>query len=152
MGNVYSLTGNDTLVLDERVIKDFTDNSTIELSYQNDRVGISTGKDGNTVFSTNEQGWNATITIRVVRGSADDKWLNGKSIQQAQDLPSFTVINGAFSKRVGDGFGKVTYDTYTLLGGVFSKYVDTQENLVGDTEQGTAVYQITFAQAKRSVG
>ena len=151
MGKTYALTGNDTLVLDERVIKDLTDNSTIELSYQNDRVGISTGKDGNTVFATNEQGGNAIITIRIVRGSADDKWLNGKSIQQAQDLPSFTVINGAFSKRVGNGSGKVNYDTYTLLGGVFSKYVDAQENLIGDTDQGTAVYQLTFSQVKRSI-
>ncbi len=148
---IYSLTGNDTLVLNERVIKGYTDNSTIEIAFQNDRVGVSTGKDGNTVFATNEQGWNATLTLRIIRGSADDKWLNGLSVQQGQDLPSFTLFNGAFSKRVGNGFGKVTYDTYTLLGGAFSKYVDTQENLVGDTEQGTTVYTITFAQVKRSV-
>ena len=148
---IYSLTGNDTLVLNERVIKGYTDNSTIEIAFQNDRVGVSTGKDGNTVFATNEQGWNATLTLRIIRGSADDKWLNGLSVQQGQDLPSFKLFNGAFSKRVGNGFGKVTYDTYTLLGGAFSKYVDTQENLVGDTEQGTAVYTITFAQVKRSV-
>ena len=47
---VYALTGNDNLILNERVIKDYTDGSTIEIAYQNDRVGISTGKNANTVY------------------------------------------------------------------------------------------------------
>lgn len=149
---VYALTGNDNLILNERVIKDYTDGSTIEIAYQNDRVGISTGKNANTVYATNKQGLNVTLTLRVIRGSADDKWLNGLSIQQERDLPTFNLLNGSFTKRVGNGFGDVTFDEYILLGGVFQRYADVQENLVGETEQGTAIYTLIFAQGKRALG
>lgn len=149
--STYALTGNDSLILNSRVLKDYTDGSTVEIAYQNDRVGLTTGKNANTVYSTNKQGLNATLTIRVIRGSSDDKWLNRLSTQQEKDLPTFTLLNGSFSKRVGDGNGRVTFDEYVLLGGVFQRYADVQENLQGDTEQGTAVYTLVFAQVKRAL-
>jgi hypothetical protein len=148
---IYALTGNDSLILNDRVIKELSDGSTIEVSYQNDRIGMSTGKNNNTVIAENRQGLNASLTLRVVRGGADDRWLNGLSIQQDKDLPSFNLINGSFTKRIGNGQGSVKYDNYTLLGGVFNRFPDVQENLVGDTEQGTVVYTIMFAQCQRGL-
>lgn len=152
MGTVYALTGNDNLILNDRPIRDFTDGSTIELAYQNDRVGVSTGKNNNTVFAENRQGTNAVLTIRLVRGSKDDKYFNGLSIKQDKDLPTFQLMNGSFTKRVGDGTGNVTFDNYVLLGGAFQRFPDIQENLVGETEQGTTVYTIIFAKAERALG
>lgn len=148
---IYALTGNDSLILNDRVIKDLSDGSTIEISYQNDRIGMSTGKNNNTVIAENRQGLNASLTLRVVRGGADDRWLNGLSIQQDKDLPTFNLINGSFTKRIGNGQGSVKYDNYVLLGGVFNRFPDVQENLVGDTEQGTVVYTIMFAQCQRGL-
>lgn len=148
---IYALTGNDSLIINDRVINDYTDASTVEIAYQNDRVGISTGKNDNTVFADNRQGSNAVLTIRLVRGSKDDKFFNGLSVQQDRDLPAFPVMNGSFTKRVGDGSGNITFDNYVLMGGVFQKYPDTQENLQGDTEQGSTVYQIIFARAQRGL-
>lgn len=148
---IYALTGNDSLILNDRVIKELSDSSTIEISYQNDRIGMSTGKNNNTVIAENRQGLNATLTLRVVRGGADDRWLNGLSIQQDKDLPSFNLINGSFTKRIGNGQGSVKYDNYVLLGGAFNRFPDVQENLVGDTEQGTVVYTIMFAQCQRGL-
>ena len=150
--SVYALTGNDSFILNDRVLNDYTDGSTVEIAYDNDRVGMSTGKNNNTVYSDNRQGSNATVTLRIIRGSKDDKWLNGLSIEQDKDLPSFAVMNGSFTKRVGDGLGNVTFDNYVLLGGVFLRYPDVQENLQGETEQGTAVYQLRFARAQRALG
>lgn len=152
MGTVYALTGNDNLILNDRPIRDFTDGSTIELAYQNDRVGVSTGKNNNTVFAENRQGTNAVLTIRIVRGSKDDKFFNSLSIKQDKDLPTFQLMNGSFTKRVGDGTGNVTFDNYVLLGGAFQRFPDIQENLVGETEQGTTVYTIIFAKAERALG
>ena len=103
---IYALTGNDSLILNDRVIKELSDGSTIEVSYQNDRIGMSTGKNNNTVIAENRQGLNASLTLRVVRGGADDRWLNGLSIQQDKDLPSFNLINGSFTKRIGNGQGR----------------------------------------------
>lgn len=152
MGTTYALTGNDNLILNDRVIRDFTDGSTVEIAYQSDRVGVSTGKNNNTVFADNRQGGNAVVTLRIVRGSKDDIFFNGESIKQDKDLPTFQLMNGSFTKRIGDGTGKVKFDNYVLLGGAFQRIPDVQENLNGETEQGTTVYQIIFAKAERALG
>ncbi len=147
----YALTGNDDLFLNLRSFKDFSDNSTISITFPNEKVGVSTGKNGNTTYATNTQGENVQVELRIVAGSKDDQWLNGLNIQQTNDLPSFVLLNGSFSKRVGDGFGKVKRINYILQGGVFRQNTDSQENLQGDTEQGTAVYRMTFARGIRTI-
>lgn len=149
---VYALTGNDSLIINERVINNLADGSTINITYDNDSVGISTGKNDNTIFSDNRQGSNASLELRLVRGSAEDIYFNGLSIQQSRDLPSFSLMQGSFSKRIGDGFGEVKFDTYVLLGGVFTKRApQVNENLNGETDQGVSIYNITFASASRSL-
>ena len=61
-------------------------------------------------------------------------------------------MQGSFSKRIGDGFGEVKFDTYVLLGGVFKKRApQVNENLNGETDQGVSIYNITFASASRSL-
>ncbi len=148
---VYALTGNDDLFLFGRIFKNFSDNTTIQITFPNEKVGVSTGKNGNTVFAANTQGKNVQVDLRLIAGSEEDIFLNGLSIQQDKDLPSFTLGNGTFSKRVGDGTGKVRRINYVLQGGVFRQDVDSQENLQGDTEQGTALYRLTFAHGSRTI-
>lgn len=147
----YALTGNDTFILNNKVFSDFADGSTINITFPNDRTGHTTGKNGNTVFATDKQGLNAEVELRIIVGSKDDVWLNGLSIQQERDLPGFTLFNGSFTKRVGDGFGKVKFVNYVLLGGVFNDNIETSENLQGETDQGIAVYRLFFAQAQRAI-
>lgn len=147
----YALTGNDDLILNDVSIDEFTDNSTITITFPNEKVGISTGKNANSVFATNEQGRNVQVELRILAGGKNDAFLNGLSIQQERDLPAFPLMNGSFSKRVGDGKGNVRRINYTLLGGTFRQNVDAQENLTGDTEQGTALYRMTFAQGARAI-
>lgn len=147
----YALTGNDNLIVGGRVISDLTDGSTVEISYSNERVGVSTGKNNNTVFAENRTGSNAVMTLRVLRGSSDHSYLNGLSIEQDRDLPSFSLINASFSKRIGDGKGKVKHNIITLTGGAFQNFPSSAENLQGDTEQGTAVFTIIFAQAQETI-
>lgn len=148
---IYALTGNDDLFLNDYQLTEFTDNSTIQITFPNEKVGISTGKDGNTIFAENKQGENVQVELRILAGGKNDAFLNGLNIQQGRDLPSFSVINGSFSKRIGDGKGNIKRINYTLLGGVFRQNIDVQENLTGDTEQGTAVYRMTFAQGSRAI-
>ncbi len=148
---VYALTGKDDLFINNIPLTEFTDNSTITITFPNEKVGVSTGKNANTVFATNEQGRNVQVELRILAGGKDDALLNGWSIQAERDLPGFSLLNGSFSKRVGDGSGRVKRINYTLLGGVIRQGVDTQENLTGDTEQGTALYRMTFAQGSRTI-
>ena len=147
----YALTGADDLFLNDYQLTEFTDNSTINITFPNEKVGVSTGKNGNTIFAENKQGENVQVELRILAGGKDDAFLNGLNVQQTQDLPSFNVINGSFSKRVGDGTGKVRRINYTLLGGVFRQNIDAQENPTGDTEQGTALYRLTFASGQRAI-
>ena len=148
---VYSLTGNDTFILNDRVYKNFADGSTINITFPNNRTGHTTGKNGNTVFATDKQGMNAEVELRIIAGSSDDVYLNGLSIQQEKDLPSFSLLNGSFTKRIGDGTGKVKFINYVLLGGVIDNNIETSENLQGETDQGIAVYKLFFAQAQRAM-
>lgn len=148
---IYSLTGNDTLIINKRVFSELADNSTIELTFNNDRIGTSTGKNDNTIISDNRQGGNATLTLRVIRGSYEDTVLNGWSVLQDRDLPSFTLMSGTFTKRIGNGFGFVHFDNYVLQGGAFQRSVEVQENLNGETEQAVAIYTIFFSKVTRAI-
>lgn len=147
----YALTGEDTFIINDRPINDFTDNTIINIDIPNDDIGTSTGKNGNTIISDNAQGGNATATLRILMNSVDDKFLNGLYIQQKKDLQTFSLMNGSFSKRVGDGRGNVSFNNYTLLGGAFQKKPGAQDNINGDTEQGTVEYTIFFSQASRAI-
>lgn len=149
---IYSITGSDSFLLNERpIVNDLADGSVIEIAYNNDRVGISTGKNKNTVFADNRTGTNATATLRVMRGSPTDKWLNGLSVEQDRDIITFSLFRGSFTKRIGDGQGNVTFDNYTLLGGAFQRFPDVQENNQGETEQGITIYTLIFADCQRAL-
>lgn len=148
----YALTGNDSFILNNRVFNDMADGSTISITFPNEKTGHTTGKNGNTVYSTDKQGLNAECELRLIAGSSDDIWLNGLSIEQERDLPTFTLLNGSFTKRIGNGAGKVKFINYVLLGGVIRQNIDTDENLQGETEQGIAVYRLFFAEAQRAIG
>lgn len=149
---IYALTGNDTFILNNRVFNDMADGSTISITFPNEKTGHMTGKNGNTIYSTDKQGLNAEVELRLIAGSSDDIWLNGLSVEQERDLPTFTLLNGSFTKRVGDGSGNVRFINYVLLGGVIRQNIETNENLQGETEQGIAVYKLFFAQAERAIG
>lgn len=145
------ITGNDTLTLADRVILDFADGDNSTITFPNDLVSIKTGKNQNTLYARNEQGNNATLSLRLVRGSSDDKFLQSKLALVKADFPSVILLNGEFVKRLGDGKGTVVRDVYTLLGGTFSKNVEVKENVEGDTEQAVSIYNFVFAVASRGI-
>lgn len=147
----YAVTGDDSFVLSDRVFHDFADGSTITITFPNESIGHTTGKNGNTVFATDKQGLNAECELRLIAGSKDDIWLNGVNINQNRDLPAATLLNGSFTKRIGDGSGNVKFINYVLLGGAIRQNIDASENLQGETDQGIAIYRLFFAQAERGI-
>lgn len=149
---VYSLTGNDTLSLYDRVFTSFADDSIIEITYPNDLVVVKTGKNANTIYAKDEQGNNATMSLRIMRGSSDDKFLMTKFNQLKTDVfAQFVLATGTFVKMLGDGAGNVTYDTYVLQGGIFTKQIEVASNVNGDTVQGVSIYSLKFALGQRSL-
>ena len=129
---IQSITGNDTLTLFDRVFVDLADGDTSVITFPNDLGDLKTGKNGNSIYVKNETGSNAEMVLRIVKGSADDKFLQGKLASQNNDFASFVLATGEFVKRFGDGEGTVSRDVYTLTGGIFAKNVDVKENVEGE--------------------
>ena len=75
MGQV-SLTGNDTVIVNGTILTSFAEGDTAAITFPNKLVEAKVGKNGNSIFAFNASGQMAEGTLRIIRGSADDKFLN----------------------------------------------------------------------------
>lgn len=146
-----NLTGDATLTLWGRVFNDFADDDISAITFQNDLITVKTGKNGNTIYSRNEPGRNAVLTLRLIRGSTDDQFIANKLVESKRDFVSTVLASGSLKLRLGDGEGTVITDNITLKGGVITRMTDMKENVSGDTSQGVTVYTMTFADADRGI-
>lgn len=146
-----ALSGNDTVIINNRPLADFADGDIATLSFPNDIMNVKTGKNGNSIYGLNESGRQADFKLRVIRGSSDDKFLNGLLAQQQNNPAGFPLMIGQFIKKIGDGRGNITNDTYITSGGVFSKQVEAKSNTDGDTAQSVAEYTMKFSNAPRAI-
>jgi len=147
--NTVTLSGNDSTIIDNIPLTDLADGDCTSLTFPNDIASLKTGKNGNSVYSLNESGNQAEMKVRVLRGSSDDKRLNAKMVQQQANFAGTVLMQGEFVKKLGDGLGNVTSDTYITSGGIFTKRVEAKTNTDGDTEQSVAIYTIKFSNAPR---
>ena len=148
---IFTVTGDDTLVLNGRVFNDLATDDVTTITLPNELVTIKTGKDGNSIVSKNFQGYNGNLVVKVARGSSDDQFLNGIQAASDADFVGTALIKGSFSKRLGDGQGAVIHDVYSLNGGIISKEVEGKENTSGDIGQAEASYNIKFCDCRRSI-
>jgi len=150
MGSV-SLTGKDTVMVDARIFSDQADGDCGSLEFPNDIVTVKTGKNHNRIFAYNATGETCNLTLRLIRGSADDKYLLSRFYEYKNDPPEFVLMTCQITKRAGDGKGKVTADTYSLGGGIITKLPAVKENMEGDTEQAVSIWVITFTNSDRAI-
>ncbi len=149
--SAVALCGNDSFVLNGRSFSDFADGDFSNLEFPNDIASLKTGKNGNTIYALNNTGKQANVTLRLIRGSADDKYMNSMLIQMRENFPSFILMNGTFIKKIGDGQGNVASDTYIMSGGIFTKQVNIKSNEESDTEQAVSIYTLSFSNAPRAI-
>lgn len=147
-----ALSGKDTIKINDRILNDLVDGDCVILTFPNDISAVKTGKNGNSIYSFNYTGEQVEVSIRVLRGSSDDKFLNGLLSDFKNNPPYFTLMAGEFIKTIGDGTGSVISDIYIMSGGIFKKNTEGKENAEGDTEQSIAVYSMIFANAPRTIG
>lgn len=147
----YNLVSDGTLTLWDRVFNDFADDDISAITFPNDLVTVKTGKNGNTIYSKNEPGRNATCVLRLIRGSSDDQFVQNRLSEMKRDFVSTVLASGQLALRIGDGEANIVTDVILLKGGVVTRPVDTKENVSGDTSQGVSVYNITFAEADRGI-
>ncbi len=149
--STIALSGNDTVVLNNRIFADFADGNVAELTFPNDIATVKTGKDGNSIYGLNETGKQCELKVRLIRGSADDKFLNGLLAQQQLNFAGTVLMVGQFIKKIGDGSGNIKSDTYIMSGGVFTKQVEAKSNVEGESEQSVSIYTLKFSNAPRVI-
>ena len=146
----YALTGDDSIIINDIPLKDFANNDIGTLDLPNNLFDLATGKNGNTIFALDESGNNATLTVRVLMSSADDKRLNGM-IPKSDGFAQTILATGSVVKQIGDGQGNVSYNTYVLAGGMVQKKPSIKSNVNGDDSKAVVEYVIQFAEANRAI-
>jgi hypothetical protein len=147
----YALLGSDTIKINQRLITDLPHAEVAKVTFETDLAAVKTGKNGNTIFSQNASGFAGSLELSVVRGSADDKFMQSLVTLYRANATGFVLINAELVKRVGDGQGNVTADTYVLTGGVPSKQVEVVSQVEGDVEQGVSKYMVKFGYCERAI-
>ena len=91
------------------------------------------------------------MTLRVLLGGTDDKYLNSRLQQWINDPSTFELFVGVLVKRVGDGEGNIESKVYQCSQGFPKRLVPAKTSAEGDTDQSVAVYEITFGNCSVSV-
>ncbi len=146
-----ALSGSDTITINNRTFADLADGNCVELTFPNDIANVKTGKNGNSIYGLNESGKQCEVKLRVIRGSADDKFLNNLLAQQQANFAGTVLLVGQFIKKLGDGLGNITSDTYIMSGGIFTKIPEVKTNVEGETEQSVAMYTLKFSNSPRTL-
>jgi hypothetical protein len=149
---VVSLTGNDTVIINNRVFTDFADADIAKLTYPIEIADLKVGKNGNAIYALNENGRQCDVELRLVRATPDDVYLNNLLLTQKANFAGFVLMIGQFIKLVGDGAGNISNDTYIMSGGIFVSPVEVTSNVEGDTSQSVAIWKLKFSNSPRAIG
>lgn len=151
MSDAY--TGIDTICLEDKdgkwILTDLADGTVAELTAPNELSAITTGYNGNSLGSHNEPGRQRELTLRIVKGSSDDKRLNKNYNLWKDRSNSFIPLTGYFTKLVKNSVGANTTDTVECFFGLPTGQPAQQSIMDGNTEQVVSIYTIRFGNSRR---
>lgn len=150
-----SYTAQDTITFTdyngEWVLADFADGSVAELAAPNELSSMTTGYNGNGLGAHNEPGRQRELTLRVIKGSADDKRLNTNyTLWRNRDV-RFQPLQASFTKNVAHTSGSMTNDTVECFFGLPAGQPVQMMDTSGNIEQVVSVYMIRFANSNRTM-
>lgn len=151
MNQTAAFTGQDTLILDNRLVTGFADGDVFKLDFPNDTGVVKVGKNGNSIFVFNNTGLQCTGELRLLLGCDDDIYFNQRQAQWNANPPGFIAMSGQFIKNVGDGNGNIRQVIYQVEGGIFKKGVPATSNADGDVNQAISVFSLIFSNTPRNV-
>lgn len=144
MFGITAIAGDDVLIINGQVFTGYADADAIKFEPQGPIAEMKVSKDGNSVYALKFSGIVAKLTLRLIRGSFDDIFLNGL-LQQWIAAPSlFILMSGSYVKRIGDGKGGLVNEVYQMAGGVFEAIPPGTSNMDGNIEQMVTVYTFMF--------
>lgn len=147
--NQVALSGSDSVTINNRIFSGFGTGEYGTLSFPNKIANVKTGKNNNSIYAYNATGQNFEFVLKLIRGCADDIYLNGLLAGQQSNFAGTVLMIGEFVKQIGDGQGNVTNDTYLISGMVFDENVGAKSSAEGDTEQSEVVYHFRGSVAQR---
>lgn len=148
-------TANDTLIVKdyqgEFILSDLADGTVAELSAPNELSATTTGYNGNSLGAHNEPGRQRECTLRIVKGSGDDKRLNkAYNMWKNRDI-RFKPIKMTFVKNIGHEDGTITKDTVECYFGLPAGQPTQMTDVTGNTEQVVSIYMLRFGNSERSM-
>lgn len=160
MANQLRVTGNDIVQIGLSAsglttITSFADGDYARITFPNDIMNFTIGKNRNMLAAYNAMGTLAELELRLLRGSKEDKFLQDQFPNFSSDQLSFNFLFAKIIKNLGvsnEGASASTIEeTYTLSNGIISKAPEIVSNVSGSTDQGVVVWQIRFAEFTRTV-
>lgn len=148
--SIMALMGADSIIIGGQVMECLGHGEVAKITYPTELATIKTGKNGNTIYVQNASGFQTVMTIKLIRGSFDDTFLNTQLITSRSNPTAYVLLSAELTKKIGDGLGNVSGDKYYLTGGMITKQVEVTSNVEGDVEQALVEYTITFARTDRS--
>jgi len=124
-----------------RVFSDFANGNFIGIEFSNPDSSYEIGR-GGSIVTCNTNSEQATLTVRLLRGSPDDVFLTGVRADYRRSPETFVLMTGNASIKIGSGGGEVTTENYTLSEGSFANPPTFTTDTAGDIE--TAVVVWTF--------
>ena len=141
---MLSYTGNDLIEFSGRILSDFANGDVATATFPSEISSTSAGKNGNVVVVRNEQGRIVELSLRIVRGSPDDKFINSICKQWVNSPMDFTPIDANLTKMIKVD-NAVTNDVMSLKFGFPVKAApDVKVNVEGDVEQAVSIYSFRF--------
>lgn len=150
-----SYTSSDTIIVKdyqgEFILSDLADGTVAELSAPNELSATTTGYNGNSLGAHNEPGRQRECTLRIVKGSNDDKRLNKNyNMWKNRDM-RFEPMQMTFVKNIGHNDGSITKDTVECYFGLPAGQPTQMTDVTGNTEQVVSIYMLRFGNSERSM-
>lgn len=141
---MLSYTGNDLIEFAGRNLTDFANGDVAVVTFPNEISSTSAGKNGNVVVARNEQGRVAELSLRIVRGSPDDKFINSLCKLWNNSPMDYEPVSASLTKMIKVD-GSVTNDIMSLKFGFPTKTApEVKVNVEGDVEQAVSIYSFRF--------
>jgi hypothetical protein len=129
-----------------RVFEDFAEGDYLSLEFGNPDSTRETGR-GGSIITKNLNSNQATLTVRLIKGSPNDIFLTGVRNDYERDPAKFVLMSGSVYIAMGDGKGEVTTENYDLSEGSFQNKPGFKPG--NSVEGGVAVWTFDVT-AKRS--
>ncbi len=150
--NQVALTGKDIISIGIYPhIGGLADGDSAVLSFDNSLMEGKLGKNGNGMIVPNSMGSSATLTLRLLKGSNGDKYLNGEMNKYKLQTASYVLLSGRITHIVGDGEANLSSEVYTLSGGCVQKQPGLTSSQEGNTEVAVVEWTLFFLRVERSI-